>query len=472
MLWGISTEMKIVFRTIPVLLFFLPTAEVFFHFDVWGKEPAPQRSHHYVDGSKNRVLALDLDTQKPPESEKAFSGKKTASEVHEPEISIVELQNWATQHNPTLKMLRQKINAAHGNWIQAGLAPNPTVGYEAEEVGDGGKAGKHGVVLEQEVITGGKRRLGKTVAALEKESERQRWEARFQSIQNDVRARAYEVLAAQKIVAINENLTTIGDQSVQAAEELGKAGEVSRIDLLQIRAKANESRLALATSKNEEELAWKKLAVMVGMQNLAPHRISDSLENVHPTLSGDEAWQYILDTSPQLAAARLRIRQARVELAKECAERIPDITVGGGVHYDYGERQTLGSFNVGVPLRIFDKNQGNIRKSQAELAVACRDFERQSLVLYESFLEIRTALENARKQIELYQTKILPDVHESLQLSLKGYKQGEYGYMDVLSAQQLYLESQTQYVQALKDHAVSCVYLEGYLATGGLETVD
>lgn len=396
--------------------------------------------------------------------------EKKAENRHTAEISIVELQQLAAEQNPTMKILRQKINAAHGDLVQSKLKPNPGIAYEAEEVGDGGKAGKHGVVLEQEIRTGGKRRLDQLVAGWAKDESCRRWEYQYQSIQNDVRARTYELIAAQRIVEIDEKLSEIGKNSVAIAEQLGAAGEVSKIDLLQIRAKANEAQAALRGAQSEEVLAWKRVAAMVGISDWQPHHVVDSLENVRPNIDREVAWQWILESSPKLAVIRSKVKQAQAVLAREQAEKTPDITVSGGVHYDFGEKQTLGSIGVGVPLKIFDRNQGNILKAKAELAATRRELDRQVLLLYEEFAEIYAVLDRSQEQVNLYREKILPDVQEAIDLCLKGYRQGEYAYMDLLSAQQMYLESQTQYIQMLKDHAIACVYLDGHLAKGGLDS--
>ena len=385
-------------------------------------------------------------------------------------MMIAELLALAEMNNPTLKLLKQRITAAKGQWIQAGVKANPVLAYEAEEIGDGGKAGKHGFVVEQEITTNGKRKWDRSIAAWEHDETRRRWELQCYSIRNDVRSRAYEVLAAQKTVEIRSRLAEIGTKSVQAAVELGKAGEVSKIDLLQIRAKANESQAALKAAKSAEQIVWKKLVCMVGMPELSPTTIADSLEAVDVTLDREAAWAMLVECGPQFRIAEAKVRQAQAELARQQAETVPDISVSGGVYYDYGERQTLASFGVGVPLRVFDKNRGNIMKARADLIAAHRELDRLKLALYEEFSEIYATLESSREQAEIYRNQILPDVQESLELSLNGYRQGEYNYMDVLSAQQLYLETQTQYIEVLKNRAVMGVFLEGYLAKGGLET--
>ncbi len=441
------------------------------------KQVLDKASIEYIPQRNLRVAPL------PPESKETLSPTANASlPVAEPgfstdepvnpvesSISIAELQAIAEQCNPTLRLLRGKLGAAKGDWVQAGLKPNPTVGYSAEEIGDAGTAGKQGIVVEQEITTGGKRKLDRSVAGWEVNAAKHRLNMQYQAIQNDVRARAYELLAAQKTVRIDQTLEELSRRSALIAEKLGLAGEVSKIDLLQIRAKANEAAAALKTAKNDELLAWKRLSTMIGRPDMPPQAVSDRLEAVHPEIDADAAWCTLQGRSPQLAIAQAEIQRCRAALARQHAGKKPDITVSGGLHYDFAEKQTLGNVGVGVPLQIFDRNQGNIMKAQAELAAAQREWERQSLVLYEQFMEIYTTIQSRHEQVVQYREKILPDVRTALNLSMKGYEQREYSYMDVLNAQRLYLEAETQYVKALKEYAIACVYLDGCLAVGGLE---
>lgn len=433
------------------------------------QEPVRRHSRHYIDVDLDRPVEAVAE---PPKTVQVAALMPLRIDDMTDTISIAELQALAETHNPTLKILKHQIGAAQGAQYQAGRRPNPTLAYEAEEIGDAGKAGTHGLVLEQEIQTGGKRKLDRKIAAWETDTRRKELQLRYASIQNDVKARAYELLATQQIAEIQATLAEIGRKSMEAAEELAKAGETSKIDLLQIRAKARESEAALKKARIDEELAWKKVATMVGQRDLPKSRVIDSLEVDGFFDNQEAAWRILESQSPKLAMARSRIQQARAALARERAGQVPDIAVSGGIHYDFAEKQTLGSIGVGVPLQIFDRNEGNIRKAQGELSAACGELNRLSIVLYEEFCGYFSTLEATREQVDLYREHILPDVREALELSLKGYRQGEYGYMDVLSAQQSFLESQTQYVELLKNRALATVYLEGFLATGGLDETE
>src|SRR6267143_4324947 len=49
-------------------------------------------------------------------------------------ITLEELQQMALQNNPTFAQSASNIQAAEGKRKQAGLYPNPTVGYQGEQI--------------------------------------------------------------------------------------------------------------------------------------------------------------------------------------------------------------------------------------------------------------------------------------------------------------------------------------------------
>ncbi|HEV2732366.1 MAG TPA: hypothetical protein VGV15_20230, partial [Terriglobales bacterium] len=58
-----------------------------------------------------------------------------------PTYQLEDLERMATAHNPTLGQAQRAVEAARGRERQAGLYPNPTVGYESEEIRGGAYGG-------------------------------------------------------------------------------------------------------------------------------------------------------------------------------------------------------------------------------------------------------------------------------------------------------------------------------------------
>ncbi len=83
-------------------------------------------------------------------------------------LSLGDLQAQAAANSPTLQKLSAQVRAAGGKAYQAGLMPNPSVGYEGQQLGSGGLAEQHGVIFTQEIVRGGKLALARAVANRER----------------------------------------------------------------------------------------------------------------------------------------------------------------------------------------------------------------------------------------------------------------------------------------------------------------
>ena len=51
-------------------------------------------------------------------------------------FALADVEQIALKHNPTLVSAGAHIEAARGQWIQAGLFPNPVAGYHGTEIGN------------------------------------------------------------------------------------------------------------------------------------------------------------------------------------------------------------------------------------------------------------------------------------------------------------------------------------------------
>src|SRR5262245_56553629 len=85
-----------------------------------------------------------------------------AAPARSPELA--ELLAAATASSPTLKQAAAEVAAARGAAVQAGLYPNPTAGYQGDQIGSGHTAGQQGAFLSQTIVTHGKLALAQSVA--------------------------------------------------------------------------------------------------------------------------------------------------------------------------------------------------------------------------------------------------------------------------------------------------------------------
>jgi len=383
-------------------------------------------------------------------------------------MTLAELEEIALANNPTLVQAAMRVRAAEGKCLQAGLYPNPVVGYQAEEMGIGGSAGQHGVFVGQELVTGGKLGLRTAVAGHAVAQAEHAWQAQYARVLNDVRSAWYEILVAQRIIELNQQLVVIDEQAVKAAEDLLTTGDVSRVDLLQARIEADSTKLELENARHRHLAAWRRLAAVLGTPEMEPAVLSGELTTDLAPLSWDGALQLLLSASPELLEAQAGVRRARCALARENVERIPNVDVRASVRYHDEAEDTVASLEVGVPLPLFNRNQGNICKARAELIAAQREVERIELTLRNRLAAAFERYASAENQARNYAAEILPNAKTSLDLVQSGYRQGEFDYLTLLMAQQTYFQVNLAYLESLLAYRSSRVAIEGFLLSGAL----
>ena len=56
-----------------------------------------------------------------------------------------------------------------------------------------------------------------------------------------------------------------------------------------------------------------------------------------------------------------------------------------------------------------------------------------------------------RKRVVEFRDKILPGAEESLKLIERGYREGEFNYIDLLDTQRTWAETRISYIESLKN---------------------
>ncbi len=374
----------------------------------------------------------------------------------------------ALGNNPTLAQGRSRIAAAEGRYIQAGLYPNPDVGYVGEEIGNSGSSGQQGAFLGQRVITANKLQLNRQAVAQEIEQATSALHAQEGRVLNDVRLAFYELLVARRAVELEQQLLEISQECVKSAEALQVAKEVSRADLLQAQVEVESAAIQLQNARNRETAAGRRLAAVIGAPDVDLTALQGSLETELPDLSWDESLSRLLTHSPELAQAHAGVQRARWAVQRECAGRIPNIDTLASVKYDTSTKTTIAGVSIGLPLPVFDRNQGNIRRAQAELMDAEQEVQRLELQLRNRLAAAFQRYASARQQVERYSQKVLPTAKESLDLIVAGYRQGEFPYLTLLTAQRTYFRVNLTYLDGLRDLRANTIAIDGLLLSGGL----
>jgi cobalt-zinc-cadmium efflux system outer membrane protein len=419
------------------------------------------------------VAPADLPVQTSPPS--TFQGQPPESLPPGKPLSgmsLGQLEQIALASNPSLARAASLASAARGNWTQVGLMPNPSVGYEGQQLGSGGQAEQHGVLFTQEIVRKDKLRLNRAVAEQEVARAEMELVAQQQRVLTDVRIAFYRALLAQRQIDITAELLGIGRQGVQATENLFRAQEGNRVDVLQAQIELESAEILAENARNRHWAAWQSLAAVVGQPGLHPQPLVGDAYAPACTFDPHEVLPRLLTTSPEIAVVATDIERARYALARARVEPQPNINFQGLVNWQdngIGGKPDAG-IQVTVPVPLWNRNQGAILKAERELAAAQQALPQLELNLQDRLAPVFERYANARNQVERYRTRILPAAQQSLALTRQAYSVGEINYVSLLTVQRTLTQATLSYLDALRELRTAEAEIEGLLLTGSLRS--
>jgi outer membrane protein, heavy metal efflux system len=407
----------------------------------------------------------------------AVSGRAQTSVSEQKTMTLEELQQMALQNNPTFAQSAANIQAAEGRKKQSGLYPNPTVGYQGEQIRGGSfRGGEQGFFVQQEIVLGGKLGLNRTIFDQElKQAETEAEEQKVRVLTN-VRMSYIQALAAQQMRELRQNLSKLADEAVETSHQLANVGQADAPDVLESEVEAQQAELAVTMAEQKQQRIWKALSAVVGNPRLPLTRLGGKLEDT-PSVNADELMEKIVNESPAVRIAELGVKRAEATLVRAKRESIPDLQIRGGMQQNgellsepNGSPVGLQGFaDVGVRIPIFNRNQGNIATAKADVERAKHEVDRVKLVLRERAASVVQNYSFSQTAIDRYKNQMIPTAQRAYEMYAKKYQEMAAAYPQVLIAQRTLMQLEVSYVTALETFATSSVSLQSYLLTDGLE---
>jgi len=392
-------------------------------------------------------------------------------------ITLEELQELALQNNPTFAQSAANIRAAEGRKKQSGSYPNPTVGYQGEQIRGGSfHGGEQGFFIQQDIVMGGKLDLNREIFGQElKQAETEAEEQKLRVVTN-VGMSYIQALAAQQTLELRQNLSKLADDAVETSHQLANVGQADAPDVLESEVEAQQAQLAVTMAEQNQRRVWKALAAVVGNPRLPLMRLEGKLEDTPPA-NTDELVERIVNDSPAVRIAELGVKRAEAALVRTKREPIPDLQLRGGLQQNgellsgpNGRSVGLQTFaNVGVRIPIFDRNQGNIATAKAEVERSKREVERVKLVLRERAASVVQTYAFSQTAVDRYKNHMIPRAQKAYEMYNKKYQEMAAAYPQVLIAQRTLMQLEVSYIIALESFATSSLSLQSYMLTDGLE---
>jgi cobalt-zinc-cadmium efflux system outer membrane protein len=371
-------------------------------------------------------------------------------------FSFEQLYELAARDNLQVNAVRRRRAVAEAAIQIAGQRPNPDFisAYTRSEP-------RWQPSVSQLIELGGKRGRRIDVSRNELRLAELDLDAALRTLRHDLRVAYFNIGLAR-------NTLVLGQQAVDQAKELAdiartrfEAGDIAQFEVLQANLAVDRATNDLARLENSERIARATLNQLLNRAPDAPLDLRDTLFVRTAPVSTSDLIGRSLASNVDLRTAEQQIttEQSRLKLAR--AQRVPDLTLEPGLEtHDSAFSQPGFKMQVTMPLPIFNRGSAEIKRSSAmlEQLEAERDATRQRVSSDVSRAALN--LESARKQVEFYETKLLPDAERVRELANEAYRIGQTSLLSVIDATRNAREVRQAYLQALFDYQTALADLE------------
>ncbi len=151
-------------------------------------------------------------------------------------LGLNELLDLARSRNPDVVAAVARVEEARGRMVQAGLYPNPTVGYMGNQINDGpGTAGMQGGFASQEFVVGGKLSLAREAARHGVTAADWAAASKWYDTAARVKAAYYEYATALAVQSETERMAELFAEALKRVEGLAAGGKVETYDVTRLR---------------------------------------------------------------------------------------------------------------------------------------------------------------------------------------------------------------------------------------------
>jgi cobalt-zinc-cadmium efflux system outer membrane protein len=269
-----------------------------------------------------------------------------------------------------------------------------------------------------------------------------------------LRAAFVQTLEARTVLDLAKSNLEYYDKIIGISRERFKAGDIAqidmdRIDLLRVQYES-ELQTALVNLRTAKIQLLQLLNDHTPVEQFDVTGTFDFSESLQPL---DTCRQTALDARPDLQAALQAVQQAVTNHKLAAANGSTDPTFGAWYTWNASTNnpnatQTLG-LSVNVPLRIFDRNQGEKKRTHIDID---RSQQATEATRAQIFGDVDTAYAQVQSDIELLKPYKAKYNDESLRVRdtiTYSYNHGGASLMDFLSAQSDYRQVQLAYAQLI-----------------------
>ena len=355
-------------------------------------------------------------------------------------LTLQQVIALAETRNPTLLSARQNLDAVRAQEIQAGVRANPyftiygtNVSLQAEGASN---PYSYSAQVSRLFERGEKRRYRLDVARSTTEQTAAQLQDQQRQLVFTLKQAFTAMLVAKTALALSEANLKDFRREVEINRDRLNAGDIDQLDFKRLDLQLAQFETDEATAKTNLTQASFQLQTLIGTAQPSdkPESFDILGDVIPPALPIDLATleQRALLTRPDYLAAQAGVRVADAGLKLATANATTDPTLEG--EYDRSGTYNSAGFSINIPLRIFDRNQGN--KETARFQVDASQFASTAAgnQVRSDVAQAYVGYTNAKALADRYNTRYIDESRQVLEIAQFAYEHGGLGLIDYLDA--------------------------------------
>jgi len=387
-------------------------------------------------------------------------------------LTWAEVRQRFEASNPTLQAGQLGIGESRANEISAYLRPNPTATFLADQINPfpgGPPHGPFAFLLTSATLNYLHERRHKRELRLQSAKEATditiSGQADLQrTLLFELRGAFVQTLQAKAILDLARENLKYYDHVLDLNRERYKAGGMAEIDLERLELQRVQYESDLQTA--EVNLLTAKVQLLALLNDRTPAErfdVTGPFDFSYQIPPRDEVRQAALDSRPDLRAALQSVIKAKTDHQLAIANGSTDPTFGLDVGRNPPIDQYIG-VSVSIPLRIFDRNQGEKLRTQIDIDRNERITQAARALVFSDVDSAHATVTSTVILLQPYKDRYLSQatrVRDAIEFS---YAHGAASLLDYLNAQAEYRSVQVNYLNLVGAYLMAASQLN--LAVG------
>ncbi len=346
-------------------------------------------------------------------------------------LSLEDAEKLFLGNSLAVKAKRIELQKTDADILAAKTLSNPSLNYELSALKSGERENEETYSISQSIDIAGKRGKRIDAALRNKEARLLLSEQEIAELLLQMKQSYYRVLLLRENGKVLGEISAMFSEVVRTTEERVKAGDAPEADLMKLSSEGSKIMRGLEALRTDLKVERKKLGVLLNVEE-NEFDPAGELRYVPVSLNVKDLTDLALREKPGIRAQSATVEAAKASLSSVERDALPSVDL------EAGYKRRTGGFTgvvvgVSVPVPIFDRNQGGIARTSAELERAKVELDAVNKVTKYEVTALLERIASFQRRI----TDLLQHLETSgmlTKIAAIAYEEGETSLLSLLDA--------------------------------------